>query len=194
MANTYAPFGFRQYSGLGSAPTYEQIEMLIASNYTTPVFFGDAVLQDINGYITRAGDGPTTQLAGVFVGCKYLSVSQKRTVWSNFWPGSDNNGVVYAYVVNDPNARFVAQAGASLNVTYADVGASISLAGGSGGNTANGISGMYLDTVGTSSTAPFRVIGLVTEPPGSNGTDITAVANYVIVGFLNVSTKTLVTT
>jgi hypothetical protein len=193
MANTYAPFGFRQYSGLGSAPTYEQIEMLIASNYTTPVFYGDAVLQDLNGYITRAGDAPTTQLAGVFQGCKYLSVSQKRTVWSNFWPGSDNNGVVYAYVVNDPNARFVAQAASNLNVTHADVGASISLAGGSGGNTANGISGMYLNTVGTASDAPFRVIGLITEPPGSNGTDITAVANYVIVGFLNVSTKTLVT-
>lgn len=193
MANTYAPFGFRQYSGNGSAPTYEQVEMQIASNYTTPIFFGDAVLQDANGTITRAGDGPTTQLAGVFVGCKYLSVAQKRTVWSNYWPGSDNNGVVYAYVVNDPNARFVAQAGASLNVTQAAVGASISLAGGSGGNTANGISGMYLDTVGTASDAPFRVISLVTEPPGSNGTDITAVANYVVVGFLNVSTKTLTT-
>lgn len=193
MANTYAPFGFRQYSGNGSAPTYEQVEMLIKSDYTTAIFFGDAVLQDANGFITRAGDGPTTQLAGVFVGCKYLSVAQKRTVWSNYWPGSDNNGNVYAYVVNDPNARFVAQAGASLNVVQADIGASISLAGGSGGNTANGISGMYLDTVGTSSTAPFRVIGLVTEPPGSNGTDTSAVANYVIVGFLNVSTKTLVT-
>ena len=25
MANTNAPFGFRQYSGNGSAPTYEQV-------------------------------------------------------------------------------------------------------------------------------------------------------------------------
>jgi hypothetical protein len=193
MANTYAPFGFRQYSGAGSAPTYEQVEMVIDSGYTTPIFFGDAVLQDSNGTITRAGDGPTTQLAGVFVGCQYLSVSQKRTVWSNYWPGSDNNGDVAAYVVNDPNARFVAQAGASLNITQADIGASVSLAGGSGGNTSNGISGMYLNTVGTASDAPFRIIGLVTAPPGSNGTDTTAVANYAIVAFLNVSTKTLVT-
>ena len=68
-----------------------------------------------------------------------------------------------------------------------------SLAGGSGGNTSTGISGMYVDTVGTSSTAPFRVVSLVTDPPGSNGTDTAANANYVIVGFLNVSTKTLVT-
>ena len=193
MANTYAPFGFRQYSGTGSDPTYEQVAMAIKSDYTTAIFFGDAVLQDANGYITRAGDAPTTQLAGVFVGCQYLSVSQKRTVWSNYWPGSDNNGDIVAYVINDPNAKFVAQAASALNITQADVGASISLAGGSGGNTANGISGMYLNTVGTSSTAPFRIVGLVTAPPGSNGTDTASNANYAIVAFLNVSTKTLVT-
>jgi hypothetical protein len=167
--------------------------MKIKSDNTTAIFFGDAVLQDTNGYITRATDDSTTQLAGVFQGCKYLSVSQKRTVWSNYWPGSDNNGDIEAYVVNDPNARFVVQAGSSLNVTQADVGRSVSQAGGSGGNTATGISGMYLNTLGTNSTAGFRVFGLVTDPPGSNGTDISATADYVIVGFLNVSTKTLVT-
>jgi hypothetical protein len=193
MPNTNAPFGFRQYSGAGSAPTYEQVAMKIKSDYTTAIFFGDAVLQDTNGYITRAGDAPTTQLAGVFQGCKYLSVAQKRTVWSNFWPGSDNSGDIEAYVVNDPNARFVVQAKSDLNVTQAAIGASISLSGGSGGNTSTGISGMVVDTIGTSSTAPFRVVSLVTDPPGANGTDTASNGNYVIVGFLNVSTKTLVT-
>ena len=193
MPNIYAPFGFRQYSGAGSAPTYEQVAMKIKSDNGTPIFFGDAVLQNADGYISRAGDAPATQLAGVFQGCKYLSVSQKRTVWSNYWPGSDNNGDIEAYVVNDPNARFVVQAASGLNVTQVDVGASISLAGGSGGNTSTGISGMYANTVGTSAVAPFRVVSLVTDPPGSNGTDTAANANYVIVGFLNVSTKTLVT-
>lgn len=193
MPNTFAPFGFSQYRGAGSAPTYEQVAMKVKSDYTTAIFFGDAVLQDANGYITRAGDGPTTQLAGVFVGCKYLSVSQKRTVWSNYWPGSDNNGDIEAYVINDPNARFVAQAASGLNITQAAIGASVSLAGGSSGNTATGISGMYLNTVGTATDAPFRIYGLVTDPPGANGTDTAANANYAIVGFLNVSTKTLVT-
>ena len=193
MANTNAPFGFRQYSGAGSAPTYEQVAMKIKSDNTTAIFFGDAVLQANTGYITRATDAPTTQLAGVFQGCKYLSVAQKRTVWSNFWPGSDNSGDIEAYVVNDPNARFVVQAKSDTNVTQAAIGASISLSGGSGGNTSTGISSMVVDTIGTSSTDPFRVVSLVTDPPGSNGTDIASNGNYVIVGFLNVSTKTLVT-
>jgi hypothetical protein len=193
MPNTFAPFGFSEYRGGGSAPTYEQVAMKIKSDYTTAIFNGDAVLQDANGYITRAGDAPTTQLAGVFVGCKYLSVSQKRVVWSAYWPGSDNNGDIEAYVINDPNARFVAQAASALNITQADIGASISLAGGSSGSTATGNSAMYLNTVGTSSTAPFRIVALVTDPPGANGTDTASNANYAIVAFLNVSTKTLTT-
>ena len=37
MANTNAPFGFRQYSGTGSAPTYEQVAMRILYSNTTPL-------------------------------------------------------------------------------------------------------------------------------------------------------------
>ena len=56
---------------------------------------------------TAAG---TQALAGVFAGCKYLSVAQKRTVWSNYWPGSDvaSTNTVEVYLVNDPNAQFIA--------------------------------------------------------------------------------------
>jgi len=43
-------------------------------------------------------------------------------------------------------------------------------------------------TAATTSTLPFRVLGLVTEPPGSAGTEAGAY-NYVIVGFNNVTTK-----
>ena len=60
MANTSAPFGFGQYSGTGSVPTYEQVQMAISSSNTTPVFFGDPVVQAASatgvgtGYITQA--------------------------------------------------------------------------------------------------------------------------------------------
>ena len=32
MANTNTPFGFRQYSGTGSAPTYEEVAVPIVYN------------------------------------------------------------------------------------------------------------------------------------------------------------------
>jgi len=60
------------------------------------------------------------------------------------------------------------------------------------GNTANGISGMTVDqdTLGTTVTLPFRIVGLVEDPPGVNGTDITTEYNQVIVAFNNASTRT----
>jgi hypothetical protein len=188
VANTNAPFGFRQAKGNGSAPTYEQVEMLIASTNTTPIYFGDAVIPLNTGYIAQA-TASTVQLAGIFQGCKYLSTSQKRTVWSNYWPGADNTGDVTAYVVNDVNSRFIVQAGATA-IGIASINANIQLNVGTG-NTATGISGMFVETPNTTDTLPFRVVGLVTDPPGANGTDIASAYNYVIVAFNNVSGKNL---
>ena len=188
MANTNAPFGFRQAKGNGSAPTYEQVEMLIASTNTTPIFFGDAVIPLNTGYIAQA-TASTVQLAGIFQGCKYLSTSQKRIVWSNYWPGADNTGDVTAYVVNDVNSRFIVQAGGTA-IGIASINANIQLNVGTG-NTATGISGMFVETPNTTDTLPFRVVGLVTDPPGANGTDYASAYNYVIVAFNNVSGKNL---
>ena len=190
MANTNAPFGFRQYSGTGSAPTYEQVAVTIAYNASN-IFYGDPVEPDANGIVIQ-GDGTTAAagIAGVFVGCQYLSVSQKRTVWSNWWPGSDvaSSNTVIGYIINDPNAKFLVQTGAT-GATQSTINLNASYVIGSG-NTANGISAAYLDvtTGAATATLAFRVVGLVTEPPGSNGTEAGAY-NYVIVAFNNVTTK-----
>ena len=190
MANTNAPFGFRQYSGTGSAPTYEQVAVTIAYNASN-IFYGDPVEPDSNGLVIQ-GDGTTAAagIAGVFVGCQYLSVSQKRTVWSNWWPGSDvaSTNTVTGYIINDPNAKFLVQTGGT-GATQTTINLNASYVTGSG-NTANGISTAYLDvtTGAATATLAFRVIGLVTEPPGSNGTEAGAY-NYVIVAFNNVTTK-----
>ena len=189
MANTNAPYGFRQYQGTGSAPTYEQVSVLIAAADTTKVYFGDPVVPLNTGYVAQASSN-SVQIAGIFVGCKYLSVSQKRTVWSNYWPGADNNGDVTAYIVNDPNAKFVAQTDAT-GAVQGDVNANVGFAIGTG-NQSNGISGAYVDmsTVNTTATLPFRIVSLVTQPPGAPGTEAGAY-NTVVVAFNNVSTKQL---
>lgn len=212
MANTNAPFGFSQYSGTGSAPTYEQTELAIsATNSTNPqIFSGDPVAQLSTGTICQLGtnstvDGPAAgsgNLVGVFVGCKYLSVSQKRTVWSNYFPGiGDVNSIstsyVTAYVITDPNAKFLVQTGNSNTtataVTEAYVGQNIGVAFAAGtgtntntlaptytsnngpGNVATGLSTAYADQYtlttpgGTSATLPFRILGLANfTPDGSN--------------------------
>lgn len=201
MANT-APGsynGFQQYRGLGSAPTYEQVAGTAAYNAT--IYYGDpVVLNGSTGNIAQAtttsGTTSVTPIAGVFVGCKYTSVSQKRTVWSNYAPGTDvaSNDTVEVYYINDPNARFAVWSDAT-GIAQADIGSTGGFNIGSG-NTANGISGAYLNwgTSGGNSdgTGPFRIIGLVGNPPGVNGTEWGAYAR-VVVAFNDVITKTLVT-
>ena len=191
MANTAAYNGFQQYSGTGSAPTYEQVAVLIASSSTSAIYNGDPVNPDANGFIVRgttSSSSGNTQIAGVFIGCKYLSVSQKRTVWSNYWPGADNSGNVEAYIINDPNAKFVAQFGnVSVAQSYVNSGVGFNIGT---GNANNGLSGAFLETLATDSSMPFKVVSLVTEPPGANGTESGAYQKA-IVAFNNVSTKQL---
>lgn len=192
MANTAAYNGFQQYSGNGSAPTYEQVAVQIAYN-ASAIYYGDPVNPDGNGYVvvgvTSSGSG-NTQVAGIFVGCKYLSIAQKRVVWSNYWPGSDvaSTQTVEGYIINDPNAKFVAQFGnVSVDQTYVNANVGFNIGSGS---AASGLSGAYLATVGTDNSLPFRVVALVTDPPGQNGTESGAYQKA-IVAFNNVSTKQL---
>lgn len=195
MPNTNAPYGFRQYQGgAGGAPSFAQTARRIAAGNTTAIFYGDPVMPvtgTANGYITQGSPGTTT-LAGIFVGCKYLSTSQKRTVFSNYWPGSDATGDVEAYVIDDPNTRFVVQgnsttfniSGSLSTFTSSPVGQYAQFAIGTG-NTATGISGAYLNSLGTTVTFPFVVTDVITQPPGGPGTDPTSAYNWVVVGFNN---------
>jgi len=198
MANVSAPFGFRQYQGTGSAPTYEQVAALVAYN-ASAIYYGDPVTWQSDGTVARAASTGATPaalgIAGIFQGCQYLSVVQKRTVWSNFWPGSDvaSGNYVTAYIVNDPNAKFVAQSDAT-GLAIADINSTIGFVIGSG-NTANGLSGAYLDTTTLNTStynvyAPFKVVGIVDSPPGVQGTLSSGQAyDYAIVSFNNVVTR-----
>jgi hypothetical protein len=199
VANSFAPYGFSQRRGTGSSPTYEQVPGTINYN-TANIFYGDPVFRlsadgTLAGITTGPGPG-TTAIAGIFVGCKYTSVAQKRTTWSNYWPGSDvaSTNTVEGYIVNDPAAQFDAQVGTSTStgVVAANIGLNCQFAYGTG-NTANGISGAYIDisvAPATTNTFPFRIVGLVLDPPGSPGTQ-TGANNKVIVAFNNVETKQL---
>lgn len=186
MPNTNAPFGFLHIgSGGGGAPTYQQSVRKIASSYNTAIFFGDAVVPvtgAATGYIARATAG-TVALAGIFQGCRYYSSSRQQIVFSRYWPGSDATGDVDAYIVDDPNARFRVQSDAT-GITFAKVGQNAQLIAGAG-NTSTGVSGMTLNsTTATTATFPFIITGLVTDPPGTNGTDSGAF-NVVEVQFNN---------
>lgn len=193
MSNTQAYNGFVEtFGGSGGAPTFSMSARRIASTNSTAIFFGDPVqpvVSTANGYITQ-GTASTTVCAGIFAGCKYLSTSQKRTVWNNYWPGSDATGDVEAYIIDDPNAQFLVQTSTtSFTVTGTVTAFSSSPVGQYAnytigtGNTSNGISGSYLSALGTTVTYPFIVRDMYIS--NSNGGDPTSQYCKVIVGFNN---------
>lgn len=187
MANTQAAFGFSPW-GTASGPvnfaSNSNPPYRIAAGYTTAIFYGDLVRMNasLTGFVEQwaAGSGDATHIpVGIFVGCKYFSTSQKKTVWNNYWPGSDATGDVEAFVVDDPNALFKVQANAGP-ITQTAIGQTADVVVGTG-STTTGISAMALDTPTTTNTFPFKVVNVITSPPGANGTDLTTAYNYVIV-------------
>ncbi len=197
MANTSAPFGF-QLAGIldGTTGSLGQQTRLIANANNTAIYSGDPVVSLSTGYITKMTAGSAVPVAGIFAGCTYLNTSLGRTVWSPSWPGSGATGDITAYVVTNTNATWLVQAttssGTAVPITIADIGANIDVVIGSG-NTQTGQSTSSVDTytIGTTNTLPFRIIGLVTSPPGAPGTDVTTAYNRVIVAYNNQDFKNL---
>ena len=85
--------------------------------------------------------------------------------------------------------QFIAQFG-NVSVDQGYVNSAVGFNIGTG-NTANGISGAYLATLGTTDTTfPFKVVSLITDPPGVNGTESGAYQKAVV-AFNFVQTKAL---
>jgi hypothetical protein len=183
MPNTLAPFGF-QFFGLvnGTPPNFAPSIKRIAQADNVPVGQGDVLTALATGYVSRAAAG-TAQIAGVFVGCRYLSVAFQRTVWRNYWPGSDANGDVEAMVIDHPDALFKVQASAAAFV-IADIGINAQFTN-PAPNAANGLSAMVLDsaTKAVTATHAFKVWELWSKyaAPGENGTDDASNNNIALV-------------
>ncbi|HQU24993.1 MAG TPA: hypothetical protein PKX13_12010 [Acidiphilium sp.] len=165
----------------------------ISKTYATAIYHGDPVVSESTGYIQQAAPG-TTQIAGIFAGCKYLSVSQGRTLWSSYWPGADAAQDVECYIIDDPSAVFTVQANGGP-VALADVGSNVNFAIGTG-TASSGMSGATLDasTIATTATLPFRIVGYVGDNMFSGagpGSDPTTAYNYVFVTFNNQDFKSL---
>ena len=201
MSNSAAYFGFQPVGTSSGMPNFRVTRARVAAGDTTAIYKGDVcsyVSNTPTGFIKQATAAEfstntyNNKVAGIFWGCKYLSTAQKRTVWSPYWPGSDATGNVEAYVIDDPEARFVVKGnstafnitGTTTAWTTSPIGLLATFVVGTG-STATGLSGSYLaaQTDTTGAKAPFVVIDLVTAPPGADGTDILSANNNVIVGF-----------
>lgn len=191
MSNTNTPFGFK-WLGVnrgGGPATFSLVPRKVAAANTTPIYRGDVVQSLSTGYVAIGAAGITaSQCAGIFWGVEYLSTSQGRNVFSNYWPSGDHaydgNALILPLIGTSPNL-FMVQA-TLTNFAFADIGQNCDISVGTGTVTSGyGVSGMTLDksTAGTTATLPFRVIDLYSSiaPAGTNGTDDANNYNIVIV-------------
>jgi len=199
MANTSAPNGFGLAGFLnGSVGSLGQSQYQIASGDTYNYFTGDPVSLS-GGYITVATTG-ANQLLGIFIGCEYYSPAAGRNVWSPYWPANTtvpSGSQITAWVIDNPQATFKVQSSGSAAVVQANVGKNIDFAGASTVSpsttqTLTGQSVAYVNQANISSSTnyAFRILGLITAPPGANGTDTTTPYNNVLVGFNNQALRT----
>ncbi len=211
MANSFAPFGFAESHRLGASPTYQlSNRRWINPTNANPIYFGDPVVQLSTGYVAQCTPSASiSQVSGIFLGCEYVSKAAKKIVWSPWWPGltsdvvtspvgSQNAGFdVQAKIIDDPLTVFRVQANGQL--TLAMIGMNATFTFGLAGATApgtnpapnqmSGVSNVALD-VGTVSAPvvtalPFRIVDLIREPPGVNGTDFTTPYGWAFVTFNN---------
>lgn len=192
MSNTNTPFGFKQLgTALGASPyTGALVTQRIAYNYSSTICAGDPVKEDGSGNIVRSANGDGRPPVGIFVGCKYTSVTLGRRVWADSWPAGDVASTDYgeALVVpisGAPSQLFMVQS-YSTACTRAYIGLNVDLvytAGTIVGGHGKSNCTVDIANAATTYTLPFRIRGLYSEiaETGVNGTDDTASYNIVIV-------------
>jgi len=176
MANQDTAFGLRPIGLNGaSANTTGVTQYEIANDNTNAIYQYSAVIPLAAGVIDIVGaaNGGTVPALGVLMGVEYVDSSSKKTVFKNYWPGSNNVSVdtnfpVKAFVADNPNQLFLVAADESVTnraTALADVFSNCSLANGTSGSTNTGRSTAELDisTAATTATLFMRIVGLTTD-------------------------------
>ena len=177
MAKTATPYGLKAVNHVGGTPYAGSTRLLpIASGYASNLFNGQVVQIAAGGTIelvTSFGEG----VVGVFVGCTYTDPSTQQLTFNNMWPTGTVAADAKAYVIDDPDVIYMAQADGS--VTQADLGQNTDFAAPQSTSTGvliNGNSTSAVEsTTAATDTLPFRIVDFVDSPTSTVGDEFTDV-------------------
>lgn len=214
MANTLTSptGGFQEYGRMeGGSPTAGLSPVWIASTDASVIYRGDPIATSsaggtnlsgnyITGLTSGIGSSGNGLVRGIFQGMEQYNPTVGRVVWNNYYNGAvtGSTGDVKAWIIDDPDRRFLVQGSTSAAITSSFIGLNIGFTGYSSGNTLSGLSNAQVtsSTVGSTNTLPFRIVDFYSAyaPPAVpaigtaafiNGTDNTTPANMVIVRLNN---------
>ena len=178
MATTASPYGLKAVNHIGGTPYAGSTRLLpIASGYATNIYNGSVVAIVAAGtveIVTDLGnnaDAFPAGVIGVFVGCTYTDPNLGTVVFRNNWPTGTVASDAQAYIVDDPDVIFMAQADGA--VTQADLGQNTNFAAVQStttGDTTNGNSNSAVSsTTAATNTIAFRIVDFVDSPTSTVG-------------------------
>ena len=179
MATTASPYGLRAVNHIGGTPYAGSTRLLpIASGLAENIFNGSVVAINTAGTIVIVrdqgdnGDQFPVGVIGVFVGCTYTDPNSGNITFSQNWPTATVTADALAYVIDDPDVVYMAQADAA--VTQAGLGENTHFPAApnatTSGNTTTGNSTMAVDaTTASTATFAFRVVDFVDSPTSTVG-------------------------
>tara|TARA_R100000234_G_scaffold77544_1_gene48354 strand:- start:2081 stop:2713 length:633 start_codon:yes stop_codon:yes gene_type:complete len=188
MANALTGgYGLRPIGITGSGPNSTgTTQYEIASNNTNAIYHGGIVIPLSTGFIDKT-DQAVAPL-GVLNGVEYVDSGTGKTVFKNYWPGSNNASVdtnhpVKAFVFDDPMQLYVVVADGTNTdraTAVADVFSNCDMASVNSGSTSTGQASDMLDisSAATTNTLDVRIVGLYEDDAN---TDYSAVGHQYIV-------------
>ena len=170
MANVSEKFGLRPYRKLDGTPLVgAQNRYTIKAGYATAIYQGDLVIPTSTGNIEKYSANTSDAVVGVFNGVFYNDPTTQKPTYKNYYPGgvTPTQGDVTAFVVDDPDAVFLADADAAF--TRADLYKNYSVTN-TTGVTQTGISKAQLDVgaSGTATTFVIQAIDISQDPDNSD--------------------------
>lgn len=165
MAATASPYGLipvKRADGLPYAGAFRHYK--IASGYGTNIYNGSIVEIATDGTIEivttvgSAGSAFPAGTIGVFVGCQYTDPNLGYLIQSNRWPTGTVASDAVAFVVDDPNVLFKAQADDTL--AQAALGQNIYLAAAQSTSTGSTLSGKSNTALDASTSAATTGLAL----------------------------------
>ena len=179
MATTASPYGLKAVNHIGGTPYAGSTRLLpIASGYATNIYNGSVVLIDGTAgtvqIVTDLGnnaDAFPAGVVGVFVGCTYTDPNLGTVVFRQNWPTGTVADDAQAYIVDDPDVIFMAQADGA--VTQADLGQNTNFAAvqstTTGDTTTGNSNSAVSSTTATTATIAFRIVDFVDSPTSTVG-------------------------
>ena len=178
MATTATPYGLKAVNHIGGTPYAGSTRLLpIASGYATNIYNGSVVAIVAAGtveIVTDLGnnaDAFPAGVIGVFVGCTYTDPNLGTVVFRQNWPTGTVADDAQAYIVDDPDVIFMAQADGA--VTQADLGQNTNFAAvqatDTGDTTTGNSNSAVSSTTATTNTIAFRIVDFVDSPTSTVG-------------------------